>query len=124
MANKVRGAVSLQLGEERLDVTLGLGALAEIEDAFEVESFEQAPLFSGRGVSARLAIKWLEALLKGNGFEPTPARRAALLALAPTDVLDLVQSLFEASGLNATKEPPKETGGEAPLPAPNDGEPG
>ncbi|WP_018266526.1 GTA-gp10 family protein [Methylosinus sp. LW4] len=115
MANKVRGAVSLQLGEETLNICLGLGALAEIEDAFEVDSFEQAPVFAGRGVSARSALKFLEAILNGNDFELTPARLAALRTLRPNEVFDLIQSLFRASGLEAAASPEAQEGAAPPL---------
>jgi hypothetical protein len=115
MTNKARGFVSLQLGEEMLAICLGLGALAEIEDAFGVESFEQAPLFSGGSVSAKSLRKFLVALLEGNGFEMTATRAAALAKLQPGDVLTLMNSLFAASGLakNGAAEARKD--GSAPL---------
>lgn len=122
MANRARGFVPLQLGDETIDICLGLGALAEIEDAFGVDSFEQAPLFSGQALSAKSLRKFLEALLRGNGVEATPARAAALGRLQPNDVLALMESLFAASGLakSSAAEAPK--GNAAPLEGASAGE--
>jgi hypothetical protein len=124
MTNRARGFVPLQLGDETLDISLSLDALAEIEDAFDVDSFEQAPLFKGGVVSARTLRKFLDALLKGNGHEATPARAVALGQLQPSEVFALMESLFVASGLakNGAAEAPKD--GAAPLEDASAGGPG
>lgn len=124
MANKARGFVEFQLGEETLDICLGLGALAEIEDAFGVESFEQAPLFVGGRVSAKPLLRLLSALLKGNGIEVTPERSAALTRLQPAGVLSLMETLFVASGLSKDGRSAPAEDGSAPLEDASAGEPG
>lgn len=95
MANKARGFVEFEIGGRKVEVALGLGALAELEDAFGVDSFEQALDF-GDKISARRMQTFLGALLKGNGVAFEPAE------IAPVSVpqfMALLTALTAASGM-------------------------
>jgi hypothetical protein len=98
MANKARGVVAAQIGDETLELALGLGALAEIEDAFGVESFEEALNF-GEQVSAKKLRMFMTAVLKGNEVEMTPERARAVAMITPGQFMEFVVVLMEASGL-------------------------
>ncbi len=95
MVNKVRGDVSI--GGRA--VALTLSALAEIEDEFGVESFEEAfkDVFSGR-LSARPTMRFLTAVLRGNGMSGPDAKTAAA-GLGITEALAAVNDLVDRSGL-------------------------
>lgn len=125
MANKARGVVAAQIGDETLELALGLGALAEIEDAFGVESFEEALNF-GERVSAKKLRAFMTALLKGNEIELTPERTKALARVTPGQFMVIMVALMEASGLkqtDASAAAPKE-GAAAPFEAVSAGERG
>ena len=123
MANKARGFVSIDLGERSVDVALGLGALAELEDAFQVESFEDALNF-GEKMSAGKLLKFVLAVVRGNGVTITEAESAHLRAMSVGDFMAFIKNLMEASGMS--QEQPAAKGGDAgrPLGAKNAGKRG
>lgn len=103
MANKAKGTVALELGGKSYDVCLGLGALAELEDAFGVESFEDALNF-GDKFSASKMRKFLRALVKGNGIEETPELLTGVDQYGIADFLTLLNDLTAAAGMKAQDE--------------------
>jgi hypothetical protein len=113
MVNKARGFVAAEFGSETLQLALGLGALSEVED----ESFEQAPIFAGEKITAKMLRKFFTALLVGNGYELTPERAAALAKLTPANALGIFTELCEASGLTQAAETIEAQGDAAPLAA-------
>ncbi len=127
MANKARGFAAVQIGDEKIDLALGLGALAELEDAFGVESFEETLDF-GQRTSAKRLRKWLAAVIRGNCIELTPERDKAMAmainAMSVAEFMEILLAIMEASGM--TQQPTGEIGEETELPlvAPSAGEPG
>ncbi|WP_159728389.1 GTA-gp10 family protein [Methylosinus sp. Ce-a6] len=116
MANRARGLVDFHLGDETLEIGLGLGALAKIEDAFGVESFEEALNF-GERLSATKLMKFLAALVEGNGHELTPARRRAIDNMSPAEFMEALSEIMGRSGMSRIDAPEAE-GPDAPLGAP------
>lgn len=98
MVNHVRGFVEVDLGAEKVSLTLGLGALAELEDAFCVEAFEDALNF-GDKVSAKRLRTFFHALLRGNGIDLTPAREKSINQMSPADFMDVLTTVMSAAGL-------------------------
>ena len=91
-ANKARGEVVCQLAGEPRRLCLTLGALAELETAFEVDGW-QALAERLRRLSARDMAVVLEALLRGGGeagvdVSPVDFREAA----------EAVAAAFNAAG--------------------------
>ncbi|MDJ0449247.1 GTA-gp10 family protein [Methylocystis sp. JR02] len=125
MANSARGVVAAQIGDETLELSLGLGALAEIEDTFGVDSFEDALNF-GERVSAKKLRAFLAALLKGNEIELTPERTKALARMTPGQFMTIMVALMEASGLKQADATPaaQKEGAAAPFEAASAGERG
>lgn len=121
MANKARGLVDFKLGGETFQIGFGLGALAQIEDAFGVESFEDALDF-GDKISAAKIRKLVLALLEGNDVEMTPQRRKEVNRLTPAAFMEVLGELFSASGLTKVEASGEEGG--APFADANAGEPG
>lgn len=116
MANRARGLVDFHLGDETLEIGLGLGALAKIEDAFGVESFEEALNF-GERLSATKLRKFLTALVEGNGHELTPTRRRAIDDLSPAEFMEALSEIMGRSGMSRIDAHEAE-GPDAPLGAP------
>jgi hypothetical protein len=105
MSNKVRGYSDVKLGSENLSLCLGLGALAEIESEFNVESFEEALNFGENGrVSAARLLKFMKGLLRGNGIELTPARLKELNAWTPQQFMEMITELLQSSGFSVQQE--------------------
>jgi hypothetical protein len=123
MANKARGFAAVQIGDEKVDLALGLGALAELEDAFGVDSFEETLDF-GQRTSARRLRKWLIAVMRGNDVDLTPERERAVNSMSVAEFMDALLAIMEASGM--TQQQAGESGEEAerPLEALSAGEPG
>lgn len=120
MANKARGEVDLELGGQVYTLCLGLGALAEIESAFGVDSFEQALIFEKP--KATDLLKFMRALLKGNGIaEDSPAYRDVLRMTLP-EMMQFITALMSGAGFTAATEQAK--GDASPLAEPLAGEPG
>jgi hypothetical protein len=121
MANKARGVISAQIGDEEIELAMGLGALAEIEDAFGVESFEDALNF-GEKTSAKKLKAFMTALLKGNEVELTPTRVKAVSRMTAAQFMAIIFDLLEASGMKQASEgAARPEGGSAPFEEPNAG---
>jgi hypothetical protein len=79
MANRRRGEVPLVFGGERYTLCLTLGALAELEDAFQAGDVTGlAGRFSAGRLSARDVILLLGAALRGGGHDLDDAAVARL----------------------------------------------
>jgi hypothetical protein len=111
MANRARGEAKITLGGKDYGVALGLGALAELEDAFGVENFEEALNFEK--LSAKRLRLFVQAILKGNGIALTEEIGLAINRLSVPDFMAFVGDLMGASGLS--ERPEAETGREGPL---------
>lgn len=125
MANRARGEVDAEIGGKRVTLVLGLGALAELEDAFGVDSFEDAlGKISGDKVRARDLRTFMLALLRGNEVDD-PAITGAVNRMSPAEFMDILLPLFQRSGLiagQATEAKPE--GGDGPLAGRNGGSSG
>jgi len=106
MANKARGFVEFALGERSVNIALGLGALAEIEDAFGVESFEDALAFGDKTSAAHL-LKIVFAILAGNDVELTETERTFVKTMNPADFMGLITGLMEAGGMTKVAPAPE-----------------
>jgi hypothetical protein len=124
MANKARGFAAVEIGGEKIELALGLGALAELEDAFGVDSFEETLDF-GQRTSAKRLRKWLLAVMRGNDIDLTPERERAVNAMSVAAFMEALMGIMEASGMSQ-QQPTGESGEEAerPLVAESAGEPG
>ncbi len=105
MSNKVRGYSDVKIGAETFTVCLGLGALAEIENEFNVESFEEALNFGENGkISAKRLLKFMRGLLKGNGIDLTTAREKELSAWTPQEFMEMITELLQSSGFSVQED--------------------
>jgi hypothetical protein len=124
MSNKVRGYSDVKIGAETFTVCLGLGALAEIENEFNVESFEEALNFGENGkISAKRLLKFMRGLLKGNGIDLTPVREKELSAWTPQEFMEMITELLQSSGFSAQQDEPQKAE-KRPLAARNAGKRG
>ena len=123
MANKARGFAAVDIGGEKIELALGLGALAELEDALGVDSFEDTLDF-GQRTSAKRLRKWLLAVMRGNDVDLTPAREKSVNAMSVSEFMGILLAIMEASGM--TQQAAVDSGGEVegPLEAASVGEPG
>ena len=79
MANRIRGEVPLDLGGQRYILCLTLGALAELESAFQAGDLTGlAGRFAGGRISARDLIALLGVALRGGGHDLDDAAVARL----------------------------------------------
>ena len=123
MANRARGEVEAEIGGERVTLTLGLGALAELEDAFDVESFEDAlAKVGGEKVRAKHLRTFMLALLRGNRAL-TPAVERGVDAMSAAEFMAIVLDLFKRSGIVAdgASAAASPEGAETPLEGPSAG---
>ena len=123
MANRARGFTGIKIGGETLDLAIGLGALAELEDAFGVEDIEGVMAML-QGNSARKMRKFMPALFKGCHIEMTPARSRAIDMMTPNDFAEVLVKIMEAGGLAEKSEPDGIEGDGRPLGERPDGEGG
>lgn len=126
MANAARGEVELQLGSGTYTVALGLGVLAELEDAFGVDSFEEAlnTVFQGK-MSAKRLEKFIHALLVGNGIEITDKVKKDVRAIQPTELVNISNALMKMMNNSGLAKEGDEEGADAPLsPGENAGDSG
>ncbi len=115
MVNRARGEARITLGGKDYGVALGLGALAELEDAFGVENFEDALNFEK--LSAKRLKAFLTAVLKGNGVDvDAPEVVAGIARVTVPDFMAFVGDLMGASGLSERPEASAESD-DAPLAA-------
>lgn len=91
MANKARGEVMLRIDGEERRLCVTLGALAELEAAFDVGSFVELGERLATLTAADLLIV-LAALVSGGGSPMTSAQ----LAAAPIDPRDAAEAVAEA----------------------------
>ncbi len=122
MANKARGLIEIEIGQEKFQVSLNLGALAELESEFGVESFEEALDF-GDKISATKLRKFLHALLKGNGVDMTPERQRNLDLFTPAEFMETLGTLLATSGMTKQEGVATESAS-GPLADQSAGEPG
>ena len=121
MANRARGVIAAKIGDEIFEISLGLGALAEIEDAFNVEAFEDALNF-GERVSAKRLQMFMSAVLKGNGVDMTPERMKAVSRMTVPEFMEMVVNLMSASGMSREESDKSEKGeANSPLEEETDG---
>ena len=79
MANRRRGEVALELGEERYTLCLTLGALAELEDAFGIEGLAAlGERFAQASLTGRDVVRLLAIALRGGGHDLDEGAVAAL----------------------------------------------
>jgi hypothetical protein len=79
MANRRRGEVGIELGGEHYTLCFTLGALAELEEAFDAPDLQAlAARFAGGRLSGRDLIKLLGVALRGGGHEIADAEIATL----------------------------------------------
>lgn len=70
MANKRRGEVKFKVGSKIYTLCMTLGAMAELEEVFELESITDLPaVFSDGKVKIRQIINLLGALIRGGGHD-------------------------------------------------------
>lgn len=113
MVNRYRGEVVLMVEGEALPMRLTLGALAELEAAFAVDSLPAlGERFAGGGLSARDVTRILTAGLRGAGGGFSEAKVAALafeggLNGAIAAAIRLLDATFgdPASGGSETRPP-------------------
>lgn len=111
MANSRRGEVPLILGEGRYTLCLTLGALAELEDAFRVESLAGvAERFADGRPSSRDLLVLLAAALRGGGHPLSDAEVAALplaggLPALGSALAEVLEAAFGGEG--AQENPPQ-----------------
>lgn len=122
MTNHARGYAAIDLAGDRIELALSLGALAELEAEFGVESFEDALNFGDR-VSAVKLRKFMRALLRGNSVDYTAELDKAVNLLSLQEFMAFVGDLLTKSGFAQQAETPKEGDG-APLADATAGEPG
>lgn len=128
MANRARGEVDVTLAGERVSLVLGLRTLAELEDAFNVASFEDAlsqiavSAKDGK-VSAKALLKFALALIRGNRLD-TKARVEAIEDMTPAELNEFLFPLFERSGFVAAPGEAEKAAesAEAPLEVPSAGD--
>jgi len=96
MANQNRGETELVLGGATFLVALNLGVLAELEDAFKVDSFEDAltNVFKDK-MSARDFRKFMIALLKGNHIAIDEKATKAIDSIQPSELVVISTTLVK-----------------------------
>ncbi len=105
MANRHRGEIEAELGGRRRTLCLTLGALAELESAFEADDLAAlADRFASGRISARDAIRVIGAGLRGAGEKIADEEVAALASEgAAAGYVRIVVALLSATF--GTQEP-------------------
>ncbi|MCB1416579.1 MAG: gene transfer agent family protein [Nitratireductor sp.] len=104
MANRHRGEIAAELDGRQWTLCLTLGALAELEDHFNVPSLTGlAEAFAGQPLSSSDLIAILAAGLKGGGHDLTREDVAEMRHAGGPEgfvriVADLLQATFGAAG--------------------------
>jgi hypothetical protein len=113
MINRHRGEAALMVGGEALPMRLTLGALAELEHAFAVDSLPAlGERFIGGRLSARDVTRILTAGLRGAGSTISEDQVAGLafdggLNGAITAAIGLLEATFADPSESAPPRPPK-----------------
>lgn len=127
MANRVRGESTIKIGDRSYTVALGLRALAELEDEFGAENFEEVlSTVFGAKTSARSMIKFVVAVLRANGVDvEDQATRQAIDRMSALDFAVTAKRMLEGSGLMDQADS-DDSGGtaERPLAVPSGGDSG
>lgn len=111
MSNRHRGEIEAELGGKRRTLCLTLGALAELESAFEAEDLATlADRFGSGRISARDAIRVIGAGLRGAGEKISNDEVAALASNGAAAgyvriVVELLSATFGASELVSSANP-------------------
>lgn len=123
MANAVRGETAITLAGRRIVVSLSLRTLAELEDEFQADSFEEVLGKLFPRASARNMLRFVAAVLRGADVDPDePAIRKAVDSMSPLEFASLARDLFERSGLaDAVEDEEAGDGSGRPLAAPSGG---
>ncbi len=105
MANKARGEVELTLGDTVYRVALSLGTLAEIEDAFSVDCFEDAltKVFAEKA-SAKHIRTFILAVFKGNELPMDDATKANVNNILVGDLPKITETLAKMMRLSGLQE--------------------
>lgn len=112
MANRYRGEIEAELGGSRRTLCLTLGALAELEAAFEVEDLAAlADRFGNGRISARDAIRVIGAGLRGAGEKISDDEVAALASSNAAAgyvrvVVELLSATFGVTEAKTNANPP------------------
>lgn len=112
MVNRHRGEVALMVGGRALPMRLTLGALAELEDAFSVDSLPAlGERFASGRLSSRDVVRILAAGLRGAGGSLSDEEVAALafdggLNGAIAAAIALLDATFAPPGEAAAPRPP------------------
>ena len=122
MANRARGQIKARIGDSDLTLSLSLGALAELEDAFHVESFEEALDFTKP--SARRLRMFMAAIIRGNSVEVTDDLARKIDDLSISEFMAIVTGLMDSSGLKGEAASMGDAEGASPLAAQSAGERG
>jgi hypothetical protein len=102
MANRERGEAGVAIAGKRLALSLNLGAMAEIEDAFDADSFEEVltAIFGdgqrAKPISAKTMRVFLAALLRGNSVVDADALAGAA---SPEEFIAAANAVLLRSGL-------------------------
>ena len=113
MFNKRRGEAALQLGDRRYTLCLTLGALAELEAAFDVQDLMAlAERFGSGRLSSRDLIILLAVSLRGGGHDLSDAEVASLplsegIEPVAAAIADLLVATFGAQSPSANPPPPQ-----------------
>lgn len=131
MPNEIRGEREITLGSKTITVALTMGAIARIERAFGVDTFEEAtPMLAkvvGEGESARLfpnvgnVVKFWQAVCEAHGVKIDFDRETINPYDATAAAIDLIGAAREA-WFAGTREAADD--GRNPLPGAPDGDTG
>jgi len=120
MANRIKGEIPVTFGGAEYSVALGLGALAELEDAFKVDSFEEALDF--KTLSATRLRLFLVSILKGNGVKIDETIASEINRWSVPKFMEFLNELMLGAGLKENSgSSDAGASGEAPLAGASDG---
>ena len=109
MANKRRGEVTFDADGETYKMRMTLNAMAEIEDAFELDSITQlADIFTEGEFKVKQLIQLLGALIRGGGHEITD-REVGDFDLDAVEAFGKAMDAINAQGGEEKKSPVKKT---------------
>lgn len=108
MPNPRRGEVGLTLAGKRYTLALTLGALAELEQAFDAQNLvELGERFAAGRLASRDLIRLLAAGLRGGGHDLSDEEVAALPIDGIEGVVDGVAAMLAAAFGDASENPPE-----------------
>ena len=95
-----RGDVKLQVGDEEYTLALTLGAVAEMEESVDVQSFEELAQRLRGNPSMVVLVKVLTALLRAGGHDVTDAEVRAM----PLDIEEASAAIGQVFSKIGAKE--------------------